>query len=543
MYAKEAYLQSAANSGDISMVSALIEAGADVQYNHNAALIHSCHQGYADIVSLLLKNGADPNARNAAPLMEACREKNVEIVRLLLDAGAFFNAHNYKALHLCVNDTLSGKSSEALQIAKLLVEAGRSREDIESLNGFFRHQSFSRHPASAYLYFVHEACNPKSALSIQRLFPELTSKDINLQAGRIQATPLFRYISHCAALAAIIEGGRTGDVFFISLLRHGIDRVIHRRACSFKELAASLAKDIDGFQNIPDVIRTFVDHVLVPISTDTVHSKTPMFNNESTLDNLRQILAPLGARILFLGRSPAEILRFNRKFHRADRGIPFETLPHYNDVKWLPLMAPVDLGGNYSISALTSHRELVREGQKMNTCLKYGSYSYDCSTGKRHILSLRLNGEPIAHAELVPSEDIGDFRVNDRLWMSVRQFRAAWNSEPDHSAKHRFNLFKEMIAKEVVAFASGPFGETLESRERRIERRLPRAELLSGIPLGEYPTGIVEHFKNRIFIERPQQSSASPPERLPLLRDVALKPIILATLIAHKRELVDMSDA
>jgi len=87
-------LAMAAESGDLDIVEALLEAGArpDILGPGGATPLHiAARYGHTRIVARLLAAGADPNARAAdqeTPLIAACARDSLESVRLLLAAGA-----------------------------------------------------------------------------------------------------------------------------------------------------------------------------------------------------------------------------------------------------------------------------------------------------------------------------------------------------------------------------------------------------------------------------------------------------------------------
>lgn len=84
----------AASNGDLEIVSALLEHGADPNQQgvrNCTALCRAAEAGHTDIVKKLLQAGADPNIRNqnqGSALIEAADWDDPEMVKVLLDAGA-----------------------------------------------------------------------------------------------------------------------------------------------------------------------------------------------------------------------------------------------------------------------------------------------------------------------------------------------------------------------------------------------------------------------------------------------------------------------
>ena len=79
----EIALQAACQHRRTEAVEALLDAGADVNADHDSALLWACHSGDASIVALLLRRGASPGALHGLPLRMAARLGHVEVVKLL----------------------------------------------------------------------------------------------------------------------------------------------------------------------------------------------------------------------------------------------------------------------------------------------------------------------------------------------------------------------------------------------------------------------------------------------------------------------------
>lgn len=91
-------LLSASARGDLTEVTALLKAGANVNakaVEGLTALMVASNSGHAAIVKLLLANGSDVNAattpRGYTPLMFATENGNLEVMRALINAGANVN--------------------------------------------------------------------------------------------------------------------------------------------------------------------------------------------------------------------------------------------------------------------------------------------------------------------------------------------------------------------------------------------------------------------------------------------------------------------
>ena len=85
-------LMTAARKGDLAAMTALLDAGGDVNArdarNRFTPLLHAVHAQQAAAVRLLLERGADPNAGYMPPLAMAALGPNGSIVETLIEYGA-----------------------------------------------------------------------------------------------------------------------------------------------------------------------------------------------------------------------------------------------------------------------------------------------------------------------------------------------------------------------------------------------------------------------------------------------------------------------
>lgn len=117
-------------TGDVGALTALLDAGADVNESNGIAtpLFYAIKNGHFDAAKLLVDRGADVNlaAKWGPPLMAGAELGQFEFVKLLLDAGADATVEfkQQTALHIA-----SGKG--CLDCVEALVENGA---DVNSLN-------------------------------------------------------------------------------------------------------------------------------------------------------------------------------------------------------------------------------------------------------------------------------------------------------------------------------------------------------------------------------------------------------------------------
>ena len=85
-------------TGDFQVVQLLLDAGADVTADDNAALLLASRRGHFQVVQLLVDAGADVTAEDNAALREASRNGHFQVVQVLLEAGADPSDNNNAAL-------------------------------------------------------------------------------------------------------------------------------------------------------------------------------------------------------------------------------------------------------------------------------------------------------------------------------------------------------------------------------------------------------------------------------------------------------------
>ncbi len=118
-------LASAAWSGNMSVLRALLDAGArvDPDEGRDSALACAALKGRLDFVRLLLDSGANPNHRSSGtdtPLTDAVQSGNPEVVRALIAAGADVNAESEDGMNV-LDRAIQQKDPALIEI---LLQAG-----------------------------------------------------------------------------------------------------------------------------------------------------------------------------------------------------------------------------------------------------------------------------------------------------------------------------------------------------------------------------------------------------------------------------------
>jgi bla regulator protein BlaR1 len=116
----------AARNGHIAAVRLLLDRGADPNLpvpGDGSPLIMAAREGHTDVVRLLLDRGADPNLSvrgDGSPLIMAAREGHAEVVALLLDRGASID----QVVPDDENALIQASGSGQLAVVSLLVKRG-----------------------------------------------------------------------------------------------------------------------------------------------------------------------------------------------------------------------------------------------------------------------------------------------------------------------------------------------------------------------------------------------------------------------------------
>jgi hypothetical protein len=508
-------------SGSLDIVKILVEEfGANVGSHDGLPLAIAAHEGYVDILEYLIARGADIHASQEAALCEASRMSNAEVINALLKHGADPRAHRSKGVYDCARQEDVRKHTAALRSAKFLFDAGASP------NLFFPAAPYEQGPATQYVRFMAAISSPLSPLYLKTLEPRLNASHINFSLPTHAATPVFRFASSCAAVAARLFASPESPKLFISLFKKGMSKVLDEKAGTFRNLAVAADADIDLFQDVHDVAAGALWDVIIPILVAR-RDELPS-NFEDVIIGRIKSLAYAVEQELFADRSVTEILKFSRIWHRPDKQLPIDAKPLRSNAWWHALLESQESFGQYSIHSLTTNNELVLEGAIMHHCLGNGSYTSSCIQGVTHILSIRKNDIPCATVEIGHvAGRLGEFHLPSGRSLVVIQVRGPGNSAPDPETHRFFDTFRSMIHRGAVILNDGPWGETDASREARQKLGISTLETMTGIRNGEYPTIAVAHYRDGLAVHSAQKDANSRSRKIGLL-DAELTERIIA---------------
>ncbi|MDE0821896.1 MAG: ankyrin repeat domain-containing protein, partial [Opitutales bacterium] len=84
---KDGLLVKACKEGDLDKVRALLNSGADINWNDGICQLHACGQGQLEVAQFLHENGADYLGENSGALCWAANDGHLEVVKWLIELG------------------------------------------------------------------------------------------------------------------------------------------------------------------------------------------------------------------------------------------------------------------------------------------------------------------------------------------------------------------------------------------------------------------------------------------------------------------------
>tara|TARA_R110002110_G_scaffold360053_1_gene569875 strand:- start:16964 stop:18232 length:1269 start_codon:yes stop_codon:yes gene_type:complete len=116
----------AVKDNDLEAVNLLIEKGADVTAQENAAVIWAAENGHLEVVNRLIKAGADVTARENLAIIGAARNGHLELFNRLIEAGANVTGRDNLAI-------IGAAENGHLEVVNRLIEAGADVTARENL--------------------------------------------------------------------------------------------------------------------------------------------------------------------------------------------------------------------------------------------------------------------------------------------------------------------------------------------------------------------------------------------------------------------------
>ncbi|PVU84707.1 hypothetical protein BB559_007446, partial [Furculomyces boomerangus] len=172
-------LKNSIESGNLDILTRLIENGFDINVVSKEGLLIACEKGHLNVVKYLIEKGADIHAVDDYPLRIACEKGYLSLVEYLVKNGANIRSNNYYALrwassnghinfvkylvengayiHAYDNNSLKNACEKGhLNVVKYLIEKGA---DIHAENDYPLRIAFEKGYLSLVEYLVKDGAN------------------------------------------------------------------------------------------------------------------------------------------------------------------------------------------------------------------------------------------------------------------------------------------------------------------------------------------------------------------------------------------------
>ena len=204
---KDGLLVKACKEGDLDKVRALLNSGADINWNDGICQLHACGQGQLEVAQFLHENGADYLGENSGALCWAANDGHLEVVKWLIELGIPISG---EGLNEDTRPLFNGIEGGNIEVLDFLLAQGADPRETYGYEGAMRpiHSAISEDQSEMIQLFcqhhtIGETINQGASLDISGPHREDEYED--------KVTPLM--------LAVINESSETTQL----LIRNGAD--------------------------------------------------------------------------------------------------------------------------------------------------------------------------------------------------------------------------------------------------------------------------------------------------------------------------------
>jgi ankyrin repeat protein len=204
---KDGLLVKACKEGDLDKVRALLNSGADINWNDGICQLHACGQGQLEVAQFLHENGADYLGENSGALCWAANDGHLEVVKWLIELGIPISG---EGLNEDTRPLFNGIEGGNIEVLDFLLDQGADPRETYGYEGAMRpiHSAISEDQSEMIQLFcqhhtIGETINQGASLDISGPHREDEYED--------KVTPLM--------LAVINESSETTQL----LIRNGAD--------------------------------------------------------------------------------------------------------------------------------------------------------------------------------------------------------------------------------------------------------------------------------------------------------------------------------
>jgi hypothetical protein len=218
------------------------------------------------------------------------------------------------------------------------------------------------------------------------------------------------------------------------------------------------------------------------------------------VDTLRRELFLTTTRWLCQDLSLQELGKLLEKWSRVRQ---FHSKGNCRNGSWYPLIPETILAPGVKVVTISSCKDLIKEGERMENCLRRGSHITSCLLGTHHILTIRKNDQSLLNLTLISRPSSG--RRGAPGWTISECKGIANNANLSPELAGYLELFRSKLENGHVSISPGPFGQTAESFESLKNTLTSPLERILGLNLRE-PAEEAMHFFREILTVKPDRS-------------------------------------